>query len=214
MKITTVASILIIVLSFLASAYAYPLMQGQIATHWNIYGEPNGYMPAAIGLFLLPIMSVILLLFFLVIPIIDPLKINYKAFGKYYDYFVLAMTGFLFYLNILSIVFNLGYDFNISQALTPGFAVLIFILGSLTENAKPNWFVGIRTPWTLSSMGVWDKTHKLGGKLFKGSAIISLVGLLFPDISMFFTTIPLIASAFYLFVYSYLEFEKEKAGKK
>ena len=66
-----------------------------------------------------------------------------------------------------------------TKFIIPAFAVLLFYIGILIKHAKRNWFIGIRTPWTLSSDKVWDKTHALGGKLFQVSAVITLGGIFF-----------------------------------
>ena len=88
--------------------------------------------------------------------------------------------------------------------------LLFFYIGVLCENSKRNWFVGIRTPWTLSSDKVWDKTHKLGGKLFKIAGIIALIGIFFQNYVVYFILIPTFSVSIYLIVYSYVEFRKEK----
>jgi len=95
------------------------------------------------------------------------------------------------------------------QALSPAFAILLYYSGTLTEKAKQNWFVGIRTPWTLSSEKVWQKTHKIGGKLFKICGIIALLGFFFPDLAFLFILVPLLSVCVYTIVYSYFEYKKE-----
>jgi uncharacterized membrane protein len=94
--------------------------------------------------------------------------------------------------------------------MTPAMAVLFYYCGVLVENAEKNWFIGIRTPWTLSSDSVWKKTHKLGGKLFKINGVIALLGMLFGQWAFFFVIVPAIFVSFYTILYSYLEYQKEK----
>ncbi len=95
------------------------------------------------------------------------------------------------------------------QFLIPALGILFYYAGILVENAKRNWFIGIRTPWTLSSEKVWDKTHKIGGKLFKIAGIIALLGILFQKYALFFVLVPIISVAIYTIVYSYFEYQKE-----
>ena len=76
------------------------------------------------------------------------------------------------------------------------------------ENSKRNWFIGFRTPWTLSSDRVWKKTNKLAGKLFKISAIIAVLGVLFEQYSFYLLLVPILFSTVYAAVYSYLEYSK------
>lgn len=199
----------IILLSFVLSLIFYDQMPERMAFHWNEKGEVDGYAPKLLGLFLMPIISVSLFLLFVAIPKIDPLKQNIEKFRKYYDWFVTLIIIFLFYLHTLSIVWNKGVEFNIILVLIPAFTILFYYCGILVENAKRNWFVGIRTPWTLSNENVWKKTHKIGGKLFKIAAIISLVGLIFQSYAIFFVIIPVITVAVYTIIYSYFEYQKE-----
>lgn len=122
---------------------------------------------------------------------------------------MVIVTLFLFYIYTLSIFWNTGVRFDIAQLLTPAFGILFYYAGVLTENAKRNWFIGIRTPWTLSNEKVWDKTHKIGGKLFKIAGVISLFGAIRPSYAIFFMVIPAILVALYTIVYSYFEYQRE-----
>jgi uncharacterized membrane protein len=209
MKKTELVILGIILVSFILGIYFYPLMPEKIASHWNAQGQVNGYLPKFWGLFLMPFLSIALFLLFVFIPKIDPLKSNIKRFRKYYDRFILLIIAFLFYVYLLTIFWNIGMRFNLGQGLVPAFAILFYYCGILIENAKRNWSIGIRTPWTLSNEKVWEKTHKVGGKLFKIAGVIALFGALFPDYALFYIIIPVILVVAYAFVYSYLEYQKE-----
>ena len=199
----------LILLSFAIGIYFYPLMPEKIASHWNAQGQVDGYMSKFWGLFLMPIISIGMLFLFMIIPRIDPLKSNIAQFRSYFDKFVILVIGFLFYVYLLTIFWNIGLKFDIIILLSPAFALLFYYSGILIENAKMNWFIGIRTPWTMSSEKVWDKTHKIGGKLFKIAGIVALGGIFFQSIAIFFIIIPIIAVAIYTIVYSYVEYQKE-----
>lgn len=209
MKKINILIILIILFSFGMAVYFYPQMPERIVSHWNSQGEANGNNSKFWGLFLMPLISLIMFLLFLLIPKIDPLKANVEKFRKYFDWFILVLIIFFFYIYVLTIFWNLGYEFNFIGFLIPAFGLLFYFSGILIENAKRNWFIGIRTPWTLSSEKVWDKTHQLGGKLFKVSGIIAFLGILFPELAIYFVLIPIICVSFYLIVYSYLEYRNE-----
>ena len=209
MNKTKIIIFLIILLSFAIGFYFYPQMPERMVSHWNAKGEADGYMPKTWGLFLMPFISLAMALLLFLIPKLDPLKENIEKFRKYFDVFIILILLFLFYLNILVIVWNLGVRFNFIYATTPAFSVLFYYIGILIGNAKRNWFIGIRTPWTLSSETVWDKTHKIGGKLFKISALIALIGILFGQFAVYFVVLPVILTALYTFIYSYFEYKKE-----
>jgi len=201
--------LLIVVASYFATGiWLYPLMPESMASHWNFEGQVDGYMPKFWGIFLLPFTSVGLSLLFIVIPRIDPLKSNIEKFRKYYDGYVLLFQAFLFYLYCLTILWNFGITFSLIQLLTPAIGAVFYSSGILIEKVKKNWFIGIRTPWTLSSDVVWDKTHKFGGKLFKVAGLITFLGILEEKIAVFFILGPIMVVAVYLIVYSYLEYKK------
>lgn len=189
-------------------------MPERIASHWNASGSVDCYMPKLWGLFLMPIISIILFLAFLIIPRIDPLKENIAKFRSYFDLFILMLFGFLFYLYLLTIAWNFGYRFNIIQLMAPAIGLLVYYAGVLTENARPNWFIGVRTPWTLSSKKVWNKTNRLAGKLFKATGALAMLSAAFPEQAVYFILVPLILAGIYPIVYSYREYQREIGGSE
>ena len=118
------------------------------------------------------------------------------------------------FLNVISIVINLGYNINIIQYLSPALAILIFYSGVLIYKASRNWFIGIRTPWTLSSDFVWKKTHEIGSILFKISAVFCFFGMFFYEIAIWLILVPLFASVIFIYVYSYIIYIRYKNGRK
>jgi uncharacterized membrane protein len=215
MRISTVAALAMVILGFIASAYFYPSMPDQMASHWGIVGEANGYMDKAVAIFLMPVITALIFLLLIVIPRIDPMKQNIQKFWKYYEGMIMLFLIFMLYLHALIIAWNLGYRFSMPQMLAPAFGLLFFYIGILIEHAKRNYSVGIRTPWTLNNDRVWEKTHKLGGKLFKASGIIAMLGVFFVGQSFYMVIIPVIACSVYIYVYSYHVYRNEPtAGKK
>ena len=211
MKKTNIAIVCIIILSFIIAAYAYNVIpEDKVASHWNFKGEVDGYMPKFWGFFLMPIISVALFLLLIFIPKIDPLKNNVAKFRKYYDYLILAILLFLFYIFLLTIFANFGYRFNMNYAIIPAFALLFIILGYFLRKTKRNWFMGIRTPWTISSDEVWEKTHNLGSVLFIIAGIIVFLGIFFQDYIWLFFIVPIIIAAIVPVVYSYIIWRKIK----
>ncbi|MFH1331999.1 MAG: SdpI family protein [archaeon] len=209
MKKTHLIIITAIILSFAIGIYFYPQLPDRLASHWNAESLVDGYMTKFWGLFLMPIIALAGFLLFIALPKIDPLKENIEKFRKQYDIFIVMFILFLFYLYILTLLFNLGFYFNMIQMLAPAFGALFYYIGILMESAKRNWFIGIRTPWTLSSDKVWEKTHKLGAKLFKGAGILSLGAVILPDYAIYFIMVPIMAVAAYTIIYSYLEYKKQ-----
>ena len=205
----------LILVSFLIGAYLYPYMPEKMASHWDANGSVDGFMPKLWGLFLLPAITAILFLVYMLIPKIDPLKGNIEKFRGHFDVFILLLFVFLFYVHMLTMLWNLSYRFNIIQFLAPAFGLLIYYAGIMMENAKQNWFIGVRTPWTLSSEVVWDKTNKLAGKLFKVAGVLAAMGLIFPKYAIFLILVPVILAAVYPIIYSYQKYQQEiEAGSR
>ena len=146
---------------------------------------------------------------FLVIPKIDPMKENIEKFRRYYEGFIILLILFMVAVHVYTLLWNVGIRTDSNFVLSIGIGLLFYGAGVLTENAERNWFIGIRTPWTLSSDRVWRKTNRLGGKLFKIAGIIAILGVLFPRFITFFIIIPVLFIVVFSFVYSYLEYQKE-----
>jgi len=199
----------ITLLSFIVGIYFYPQMPEKMASHWNAQGQVDGYISKFWGLFLTPFVLVGFVLLFTVIPKIDPLKANIEKFRKYYDGFIILVFIFMLSIHFQVILWNLGIKISPNVIIPIGLGLLFFYIGILCENAKRNWFIGIRTPWTLSSERVWEKTHKIGGKLFKITGVIAFVGVFFQKYALLFILIPVISVTVYTVIYSYVEYQNQ-----
>lgn len=208
MRKSELAILGIVLISFMISIYFYRQMPEKIAAHWNAQGQVDGYMSKFWGLFLMPFVLVGLALLFIAIPRIDPLKKNIEKFRKFYDGYIILCFVFLLSIQFFLILWNAGIQLSPNVIFPIGLGILFFYVGILCENAKRNWFIGIRTPWTLSSDVVWDKTHKIGGKLLKIAGLVALFGILFQKYALFFVLVPAILAGVYLIVYSYFEYQK------
>ena len=214
MKLVHIAIMAAVLASFAISLYFYEQMPDKVATHWGLSGKADGYSGKVFGSFFVPVLLVIMSVLLYYIPFIDPLRANVAKFREHFDRFILVFALFMLYVHILSIYWNLGNEFDFGQFMLPGFAALFIEVGSLIGHAKRNWFIGIRTPWTLSSERVWDKTHKVGGDLFKATGILSLLGVFFPQIGFIVIIGMALAIAAWSLVFSYVEFRKEQKTKR
>ena len=160
---------------------------------------------------MMPLFLTGLFLLFLLIPLIDPLKANIAKFRETFNLFITFMVGFMVFVHALTLRWNLGYTgLGIGQAILPAMGLLFIVIGSLLRKAKRNFFIGIRTPWTLSSDTIWDKTHQLGAVLFMISGVLAVVGgIIGGDVAFWMLFIPLIGSTIFLLVYSYVLYERE-----
>jgi uncharacterized membrane protein len=161
--------------------------------------------------FLLPLITLGMFLLFLVIPSIDPLKANIAQFRDVFNLFITLIVAFMIYIYALTLRWNLGStNFGMSKAMLPAMGILFFFIGYMLRKAKRNFFIGIRTPWTLSSDKVWDETHRLGSVLFMVSGVLAFIGSLFGGMLAFwFLFVPLIGSTLITLVYSYVLYQRE-----
>jgi len=192
----------IALLSFAIGIYYYPQMPEQMASHWNAKGQVDDYLPKFWGLFLIPITLVGLALLFMAVPRIDPLRENIEKFRKYYDGFVILVIVFMIVVYLQTILWSIEIRISPNVFLPIAAGIMFIGAGILCENTRRNWFIGIRTPWTLSSDKVWDKTHRMGGKLFKIAGVIAIAGIFFQSYAVYFVLVPAILVAAYTVVYS------------
>jgi uncharacterized membrane protein len=195
-------------ISFIIGWYLYPMLPENIASHWGMSGEVNGSIPKFWGLFFIPLLMIFLSALLFLLPKIDPLKANIATFQKTYNAIIAGIVLFSFYIHLLTIFWNIGYYFDMTRMIIPPLVFLWYGLGVAMPKMKQNWFMGIRTPWTLENVRVWDETHTFAGKLFRYSAILALVGLLFPSYTFWFILVPILISSFSAVIYSYLLFKK------
>ncbi len=159
----------------------------------------------------MPLISLGMLLLFLVIPSIDPLKANIAKFRPVFNLFILLIVGFMLYVHALTLVWALGIqNFKMSAAMLPFIGVLFIFIGWMLRNAKRNFFIGIRTPWTLSSDRVWDQTHRLGSVLFMLCGALAVIGAFIGGMAAFWVMfIPMLGTTLFLVVYSYVLYQRE-----
>jgi len=202
----------VVAISGVMSVFAAPDLPARMATHWNAAGQPDGTMSKPAALALVPAISAVFLVVFAIIPRIGPLRENIVSFRPVYDWFVVVFVVFMTVIHGGVIAFNLGYEFDFTLLVLAAVAGLFYYVGVLLTHAERNWFVGIRTPWTLSSDEVWARTHHLGGRLFKLTAIISLIGLFFGAYAVYFLLVPALLTAGITVVYSYYLYEQIERG--
>lgn len=174
-RTTNILLFILVIAAWATVFFTYPSLPVRMAAHWNAEGVVDGYMSRFWGATLMPFVMTSLLVLYAIIPLIDPLKTNIESFRRTYNVFWVGVEIFLGYVFGLTLAWNLGYHVDLTQALVPGLAAGLYGLGMLMERTRRNWFMGIRTPWTLSSDMVWTQTHRLGALLFKISSVITLV---------------------------------------
>jgi immunity protein, SdpI family len=159
----------------------YGRLPAQVPSHWDLYGQVNNTMGRLWAVLLLPAITAGLWLLMLALPRIDPRRASYAEFAGTYWLFLNALTLFLAVLYVATLGTALGWLIAVPQIIGAGVGLLFMVLGNELGRVKPNWFVGIRTPWTLSDPEVWRRTHRVGGRLFFAAGLlIVLASVLLP----------------------------------
>jgi uncharacterized membrane protein len=210
-RTTTIIILLMLLIGAVAGLLLWNRLPDQMASHWDINDQVNGYTSKFLGVFLMPLIVLGMSVLFLVIPNIDPLKANIVKFRETFNLFVVLIIAFMLYVHGLTLIWNLGNtSFKMSTSMLPAMGLLFIFIGFLLRKAKRNFFIGIRTPWTLSSDYVWDKTHQLGSILFMASGVLAFIGGIFGGMTAFwFLFVPLIGSTVFLLIYSYVLYQRE-----
>jgi len=210
-RTTTILVLIMLVAATLAGLLLWNQLPDQMASHWNVNDQVDGYMSRFWGVFLLPLITLGMLVLFLAVPSIDPLKANIAQFRGAFNLFIVLIVAFMLYIYGLSLAWNLGYtDFKMSGAMLPAIGLLFVFIGFMMRQAKRNFFIGIRTPWTLSSDTVWNETHRVGAVLFMVSGVLAFLGAFFGGTTAFWMMFaPIIGSTIFLLVYSYVLYRRE-----
>jgi len=210
-KTTSIIALVMIALALLAGALLWNQLPDQIASHWNIKDQVDGTTSKFWGVFLMPLITLGILLLFLVLPGIDPLKANIAQFRETFNLFIVLIVAFMLYIHGLTLAWSLGFtNFKMSAAMLPFVGLLFIAIGFMLRKSKRNFFIGIRTPWTLSSDHVWEKTHQLGSVLFMISGALTILGGFIGGLTAFWLMfVPLIGSSLFLVIYSYTLYRAE-----
>ncbi len=205
--------LLIVAAALIASAVVYPDLPERMPTHWNFAGEVDGWSPRAWGALGLPVIIAFLWALMRWLPSIDPRGKNYEKFGGTFEGIMLSVMLFMLVLHAILLRAALGYPVAIERVVPAGIGILFIVIGNLLPRARSNWFVGIRTPWTLSSDRVWEKTHRVGGRLFvAGGVLLVLAAFLGAAWSERVLIAVVVVCSLGAVVYSYIEWRKEKGA--
>jgi len=203
------AILILILLGFALGVYYYPLLPDRVPMHWSLKGEVNGYGSKSAGAFGLPLMNLGIYILLLVLPYIDPKKKNYENFQSTYQYLKYLLIIFLLGIEVVTFLIATGVAVNSPAFIQILISVLFIAIGNVMGRFKHNYFVGIKTPWTLANEDVWRKTHRMAAPLWVIGGIVNILltvtgmnynGIAFATIMSVIVLVPL--------VYSYVTYQK------
>ena len=196
------------------SAYFYLRFPEKVATHWNFAGQVDGWSSRGFSAFFAPALMVFMYALFLILPLIDPKKARYAEFAPAFSVFRGMLLGFIFFVHLVTGLYNLGIPVPVGTVVPMAVGVLFVVMGKYLSQIKKNWFMGIRTPWTLSSESVWNRTHRFGGRGFMGFGLLLRRGAWWPE----FLALPLLLGGVITvslgsMAYSYVIYRQEELMK-
>jgi uncharacterized membrane protein len=195
--------------------YVYPTLPATVPMHFDMAGKPNGYgsksqfLTFQYILIGLPVLVYLLLKF---LPAIDPKK-NVKVGEATFQKLALGIVLFFSALNILIVYATRGGVFQVGKIMLPLVGLFFAYIGNLLHNIKPNYFAGVRTPWTLEDPDNWRATHRLASKLwFIGGIVLAAIVLFLPATAGVITFFCLLmVMVFIPVIYSFVYYKNHQA---
>lgn len=195
---------------WVAAALAWGSTPDRVAVHWNWQGEVDRYGGRVEGLLMLPSMALGIYLLFLVLPRLDPARANYEKFAGTYSIFRLLFTVSMALIYGVALLSAQGYPVDMALLMPAIVGGLLVVVGNFMGKLRPNWFVGIKTPWTLTSQRSWTKTHRMGGRLLVlAGLMLILTGVVRTSWAFAGMWVAFMGFMAWVFIYSYLEWRKD-----
>jgi uncharacterized membrane protein len=170
-------SIPVLVLLLAATALVFRDLPAIVPTHWNAAGQADGHGPRA-TVFLQPAIVALLVLLWPCLPSVSPDKFRVEGFSGTWWFSGLVVVGLLAYIQGVLLMVLAHGAVDIGRALFGGIGVALVLLGNVLGKVKRNFWLGVRTPWTLASDRVWYATHRLAGKTMVAGGLAVLAATL------------------------------------
>lgn len=195
----------------LFSLAVYAQLPERIPVHWSLSGEVDGWTGKWPGAFMAPGLALGIWLLLQVLPKLDPRRRNYERFQETYWVLVNVIIGFIGLVHVLSLGTALGWPIGVPRVILVLVGMLFVALGNYLPRLRPNWWMGIRTPWTLENDRVWRDTHRLGGKTFVAAGLVMMISAFLPPALALAALVgAMVLGAGVPLVYSYVLWRREQ----
>ena len=201
----------IIAIQIIVAVYGFAVLPDTVPIHWGIGGQANGYGPKWLATFLYPLMSIGIYVLIRVLLAAGPRlggRENTAANLQIGKLILTSVILFMLIIQLSSTAQALGMNFNMTTVIMLALSVLFIFLGNYMGKVRRNFWMGIRTPWSLASSVVWERTHRLGGWLFVAVGLIGIPCSFIPALRFWGILVPLIAVSIFLYIYSYVCYQR------
>ena len=168
------ACALMVAIALAAFFYVMPGLPDRVPVHWNIHGEADRYGSPWSLLLLGPVLMAGTMALFAVLPWLSPKRFEVDSSQRTYLAFMLILVGMFGYFFAVTLWAAMDGPVGTPRAVIGGVCVLSVLLGNLMGKVRRNFFLGVRTPWTLASERVWYATHRLAAKSLVAAGVVGL----------------------------------------
>lgn len=206
-----VLPLFVILIDVVVTLFVFPHLPPRIPVHWNVRGQIDGHAPRELAAIFFPLFALVLWLLMRALPRIDPRRANYASFAGAYDTVVAAVVTLLAIVHVIVLAAALGVPIAMNRIMPLLLGGLFVVLGSAVPHARPNWWFGVRTPWTLSNDRVWARTQRVSGHLMIAAGIVAILSaFLLPDpVGVIVLFLAITAAGLGSVVYSYFAWKQE-----
>jgi immunity protein, SdpI family len=208
-----VACVALIALCEAATLLAYPRLPEMVATHWNAHGVADGYSSRWTLFVFMPAMMLGMIALFAALPWLSPRRFEVGSFAPTSSYLMLLIVALLAYVHLVIVWKAVGGTLDMSTAVLGAVSLFIAAIGNVLGKVRRNFFIGIRTPWTLASERVWYGTHRLAAKAFVAAGLAGAV-IAFARLPFWCWVAVIVAGSVVPLAYSLVLYKRlEKAGE-
>jgi len=213
-RLTTRIALIILGLQIVIAAGTYPFLPARVPAHWDIAGKVNGYLPKLPNALLIPCLSVGIFLLLRVLLPTSPRLSNQdpRTTQRIIDLLLIGILLFMLVVQTIMLAVPLGLPVNVVVVIHLAVSALFIFIGNYLGKLQRNFWAGIRTPWTLASDIVWERTHRLGGWLFVGAGVLGIVTAFIPSLRLWGIVVPALLISAILVLYSYLVYRQVAAS--
>ncbi|MDQ2714297.1 MAG: SdpI family protein [Chloroflexota bacterium] len=205
----------IIAIQLIVAVYGVAVLPDIVPIHWGASGQANGYGSKWLGTFLYPLMSIGIYVLVRLLLAAGPRLGGRQSTTPNLKVARIILAGIVLFMLIIQLATMaqaLGIGFDMTMVVMLAVSVLFIFLGNYMGKIRRNFWMGIRTPWTITNAVVWERTHRLGGWLFVAVGLIGMLCSFIPSLRLWGLLVPLIAVSIFLYIYSYVCYRQQTQG--